>query len=146
MIQYSITKEELDWLDALSILLKSKKYKKLIQKIRSRKCNLAVEQELHWRDLFVSDLRSLIDWDARNGNPELFKAIAILDKQYNIFSVKRHDKQVQEKVLNEAIDRLTFCNGAGVDEKGQPLILLREALITLDIFRHELQQRERGDE
>jgi len=59
------------------------------------------ERDTHWRDLFVSDLRSLIKWDAEHGNPELFKAVVTLNKHYNTFSVEQHDKQVREKVLDE---------------------------------------------
>jgi hypothetical protein len=71
--------------------------------VRSHPYNPQAEQ--HWRDLFVYDLRSLIDWDARNGNPELFKAVSILDKQYKSYSVEQHDLAIQqaerEKVLKE---------------------------------------------
>ena len=59
------------------------------------------ERDAHWRDLFVSDLRSSIKWDAEHGNPELFKAVVTLNKHYNTFSVEQHDKQVREKVLDE---------------------------------------------
>lgn len=55
-------------------------------------------------------------------------------------------KEERDKVLEEVIDRLTFCNGAGVDEKGQPLILLREALVTVDIFKRELRQQGKDGE
>jgi len=47
---YYIDKEDLDWLNAISILLKSKKYKKLIQKIYSQECNLAIEQKLQQKE------------------------------------------------------------------------------------------------
>ena len=56
------------------------------------------ERDTHWRDLFVSDLRSSIKWDAEHGNPEMFKAVVTLDKHYNTFLVEQHDKQVRDKV------------------------------------------------
>ena len=61
------------------------------------------ERDAHWRDLFVSDLRSSIKWDAEHGNPELFKVVVTLDKHYNTFSVEQHDKQVRDKVLDEVL-------------------------------------------
>jgi hypothetical protein len=54
------------------------------------------ERELYWRDLFVSDLRSLITWDAKRGNPELFKASNLLDNHYNKFTVEQHDNQIRK--------------------------------------------------
>ena len=50
--------------------------------------------EKHWRDLFISDLVSLLEWDARHGNPELFKAVEILKKRYSLFTVEQHDLAV----------------------------------------------------
>ena len=70
------------------------------------------ERDTHWRDLFVSDLRSSIKWDAEHGNPELFKAVVTLDKHYNTFSVEQHDKQVRDKVLERLhIWFENYCEG-----------------------------------
>jgi len=66
------------------------------------------ERDAHWRDLFVSDLRSSIKWDAEHGNPELFKVVVTLDKHYNTFSVEQHDKQVRDKVLDELVKFFTI--------------------------------------
>jgi hypothetical protein len=72
------------------------------------------ERETHWRDLFVSDLRSLITWDAEHGNPELFKAVVTLNKHYNTFSVEQHDKQERNKVLDNICEWLKYNNPKGL--------------------------------
>ena len=84
------------------------------------------ERDAHWRDLFVSDLRSSIKWDAEHGNPELFKVVVTLDKHYNTFSVEQHDKQVRDKVLDEVIAKWREWHHAGYERPIQ-----RETVVKL---------------
>ena len=79
------------------------------------------ERDTHWRDLFVSDLRSSIKWDAEHGNPELFKAVVTLDKHYNTFSVEQHDKQVRDKVLESVAGVIRQSNN--ISSRGTTRIL-----------------------
>ena len=66
-----------------------------------------------YRELFVSDLISLVRWDAEHGSPELFKAVHLIKQHYaKPFSeqLKEHDaaiaKAERERVLDE-LDALT---------------------------------------
>ena len=57
--------------------------------------------EKHWRDLFISDVRGSLVWDAKHGNPELFKAVRSLDSFYDKFTVEQHDAAIAAKAVEE---------------------------------------------
>lgn len=62
--------------------------------------------KIHWRDLFISDLRGSLEWDANHGNPELFKAVKTLDDHYNKFTVDDHDNRVRKEERERVLDEL----------------------------------------
>jgi hypothetical protein len=84
----------------------SKNVKKFMQKYPLPASDIGtsgnkVDLEKHWRDLFISDVRGSLVWDAEHGNPELFKAVRSLDSFYDKFSVEQHDQAIATKAVEE---------------------------------------------
>jgi len=95
-----------------------------------------------YRDLFVSDLISIVKWDAEHGNPELFKAVNSLKQHYKTFAVEQHDIAIRNATLDKLYDK---ANQRQIDvetEEGTIIEVIEkgEVLAWIDELRTQQEQ------
>lgn len=110
-----------------------------------------------YRDLFVSDLISLIEWDAKHGNPELFKAVNSLKQHYKTFTVEAHDTAIRNATLDAVYEMVigsTTCkeciyhNECVMVDTPKILCIINPILESLKMGRKNIKpliQKKRGE-